>query len=86
MGVTKAFQSTQDQRFLAALKSMGFQNEWKSCYRTHHADDIAISYSYFFINTTRSDLVDLEPTKVWIDEHLYEPTNLNESNKGIQKT
>jgi unsaturated rhamnogalacturonyl hydrolase len=86
VGVSKAFQSTRDQRYLAALKTMGYRNEWKPCYRTHHADDIAISYSYLFINTTRSDLVDVEPTKVWLDEHLYEPTKWNESNKGIQKT
>jgi rhamnogalacturonyl hydrolase YesR len=86
VGVTKAFQTTEDQKYLAALKNMGYKNEWKPCYRTYHADDIAISYSYLFINTTRSNLVDLEPTKNWLDEHLFQPTEWNKDNKGIQKT
>jgi rhamnogalacturonyl hydrolase YesR len=86
IGVTRAYQATQDQQYIAALKSMGYINEWKPCYRTHHADDIAISYPYLFVSTTRTNLVDLEPTKIWMDEHLFQPTEWNENNKGIQKT
>jgi rhamnogalacturonyl hydrolase YesR len=86
VGVTKACQATQDQRYLAALKNMGYINEWKPCYRTHHADDIAISYSYLFVSTTRENLVDFEPTTVWLDEHLFQNTEWNKDNKGIQKT
>ncbi len=73
IGVTKAYQATQDPLFLAAIKTMGYRNEWKPFKRTYHADDIAISYPYLFASTTRNDLVDLEPTKSWIDTHLFEP-------------
>lgn len=72
-GVTKAYQVTKDPIFLAAIKNAGYQNEWKPLYRTYHADDITIAYSYLFANSTRKNLVDLEPTKEWIDIHLFEP-------------
>lgn len=72
IGVTKAHQATNNQIFLAALKTMGYKNQWKPAHRIYHADDIAIGYPYLYINTTRKNLVDLEPTKVFIDKHLYE--------------
>lgn len=43
VGVTKAHQTTKNPIFLAALKTMGYRNEWKPLYRTYHADDVAIS-------------------------------------------
>jgi rhamnogalacturonyl hydrolase YesR len=86
VGVTKAYQTTQDQKYLAALKNMGYLNKWEPCYRRHHADDITISYSYLFVSTTRRGLVDFEPTKSWLDEHLFQPTEWTKDNKGIQKT
>jgi rhamnogalacturonyl hydrolase YesR len=86
-GVTQAYQTTQDQRFLAALKTMGYRNQWKPLHRTHHADDISIAYSYLFISTTRNGLVDLEPTKSWLDKHLLQPNEWNSNQgQGIQKT
>lgn len=86
VGVTKAFQATGDQRFLAALKTNGYNNGWKPCYRIHHADDIAISYSYIFTHTTRRNLVDLAPTREWLDKHLFEPNEWNNGKSGgIQK-
>lgn len=72
-GVVKAHQATDNQIFLAALKNMGYKNAWKPFDRFYHADDIAISYSYLYINTTRSGLVDLEPTDTFIQKHLFEP-------------
>lgn len=71
-GVVKAHQATNNQTFLAALKTMGYKNEWKPFDRTHHADDIAISYAYLYVNSTRKNLVDLEPTHNFIQKHLYE--------------
>ena len=72
-GVSRAHQVTKNPIFLAALKTMGYRNQWEPLYRTHHADDIAISYSYLYTNTTRQNLVDLDPTKKFLDIHLYEP-------------
>ena len=34
---------------------------------------VAISYSYLYANSTRKNLVDLGPTKAFLDTHLYEP-------------
>lgn len=70
-GVVRAHQVTKNQLFLAALKTMGYQNEWKTAGREHHADDIAICYSYLYVNSTRKDLVDFEPTDTFIQNHLY---------------
>lgn len=88
IGVTKAYEATQDQRYLAALKTMGYRNEWKPLHRIHHADDIAISYSYLFINTTRRNLVNLEPTRNWLDAHLIQPNewNVGDETLSMQKT
>lgn len=77
LGVSHAYSTTKDQRYLAALKTMGYQNEWKPLHRTHHADDISISYSYLYVSTTRRNLVDLNPTKHWLDKHLLEPNQWN---------
>lgn len=73
VGVSKAHEATKNPIFLAALKTMGYYNEWKPLYRTYHADDVAISYMYLYANATRKNLVDLEPTKEFLDTHLYEP-------------
>lgn len=85
IGVTKAFQTTQDPVFLATLKTMGYRNEWTPYTRTYHADDIAISYSYLFMSTTRRDLVDLEPTKSWIDTHLFEPNQWKDGDDPVKR-
>ncbi len=86
IGVTKAFQATEDPKYLAALKTMGYRNDWKPYVRTYHADDITISYSYLFTSTTRRNLVDLEPTKSWIDTHLFEPHAWKEGNDRVRST
>lgn len=83
-GVCEAFQATNDQRYLAALKAMGHKNEWKPLYRVHHADDISIAYSYLFTSTTRRNLVDLEPTKDWLDKHLMKANEWN--GKGVESS
>lgn len=86
-GVAQASIATQDQRYLSALKTMGYRNDWNPLYRVHHADDISISYSYLYVSTTRKDLVDLQPTKEWLDKHLFEPNEWNVGEgEGIQKT
>lgn len=82
IGVTKAHQATKNPIFLAALKTMGYRNEWKPLYRTYHADDVAISYSYLYADSTRKNLVDLEPTKEFLEIHLYEPNPWKDGTDG----
>ena len=73
VGVTKAHQATKNAIFLAALKNMGFWNEWKPWERFYHADDLIISYSYLYLNSTKKNWVNLEPTDTFIQDHLYKP-------------
>ncbi|MFD1316401.1 glycoside hydrolase family 88/105 protein [Namhaeicola litoreus] len=73
-GVTRAHQATQNQIFLAAIKTMGYRNEWKTYIRDYHADDVAISYAYLYLemNTNRKNMVNLEPTESFLQKHLFE--------------
>jgi len=84
-GVTKAYQATQNQFFYAALKTMGHNNNWEPYHRTFHADDIAISYAYLFVNSTRPGLVNLEPTTKWLDTHLFEPNKWKNNNHPVER-
>ena len=74
VGVARAHQSTKDMIYMAALKNQGYWNNWQTFDRLYHADDVAISYSYLYIdmNGGRRNFVDLEPTKKFLDAHLYE--------------
>lgn len=73
-GVSRAHKATKDMIYMAALKNQGYWNNWQTFERNHHADDVAISYSYIYMdgNGARRGLVDLEPTKKFLDAHLYE--------------
>ncbi|GAL67209.1 glycoside hydrolase family 88/105 protein [Jejuia pallidilutea] len=73
-GVARAHKATKDMMYMAALKNQGYWNDWQTYKRLHHADDVAISYSYLYIDMTagRKNFVDLEPTKKFLDAHLYE--------------
>ncbi|MEO0338925.1 MAG: glycoside hydrolase family 88 protein [Bacteroidota bacterium] len=75
VGVTRAHQATNNQYFLAALKNMGYKNNWNTYTRPYHADDVVISYSYLYLDELRKGIVDLEPTKKFILQHLYEPNH-----------
>ena len=76
-GVVRAHKTTQDMMYMAALKNQGYWNNWNTYKRLHHADDVAISYSYLYVDMTdrRRNFVDLEPTKKFLDAHLYEDNN-----------
>lgn len=76
-GVARAHNATKDMMYMAALKNQGYWNNWQTYKRMHHADDVAISYSYLYVNKNggRKNFVDLEPTKKFIDTHLYEDDN-----------
>ncbi len=73
-GVARAHHATKDMMYMAALKNQGYWNNWQTFNRLHHADDVAISYSYLYIDMVggRANFVDLEPTKKFLNAHLYE--------------
>lgn len=80
MGVARAHKATKDQIFEAALKNQGYHNNWMPFNRAYHADDVAISYSYLYIdmNLGRKNFVNLKPTKDFLDTHLYQTTKWND--------
>ncbi|WP_417444131.1 glycoside hydrolase family 88/105 protein [Joostella sp.] len=73
-GVARAHKTTQNMMYMAALKNQAYWNDWQTYDRLHHADDVAISYSYIYIgmNDNRPNFVDLAPTKKFLDAHLYD--------------
>ncbi len=74
-GVARAHHTTKNMMYMAALKNQAVKNDWNTFKRLHHADDVAISYSYLYVamNEKRRNFADLEPTKKFLDAHLYEP-------------
>ena len=76
-GVARAHKTTKNMMYMAALKNQAVQNNWQTYKRLHHADDVAISYSYLYISKAekRRNFVDLEPTKKFLDAHLFEDDN-----------
>ena len=72
-GVAKAHQATQNKEFLNALTEMGKRNKWQTWDRYFHADDVAISYPYLYLNSIGETEVDLKPTEDFIQDHLNKP-------------
>ncbi|HEA20868.1 MAG TPA: glycoside hydrolase family 88 protein [Pricia antarctica] len=71
-GVAQAHKATNDEIYLAAIKNMGWNNQWQTGPRIYHADDLVISYAYLYLNERQKNLVDLKPTEKFIEEHLFE--------------
>jgi len=90
-GVARAHHTTKNMMYMAALKNQAVANNWQPYKRLYHADDVAISYSYLYVaeNEKRRNFSDLEPTKKFLDTHLYEDnawkagTNKSKEDKTI---
>ena len=72
-GVARAHIGTGNSIFLQAIEEMGKRNEWKTSKHFYHADDVAISYSYLYLNKIKPGVVNLAPTEMWIKDHLNKP-------------
>lgn len=74
-GVARAHAATKNQFFEAALKNSGYNNNWQTHKRVFHADDVAVSYSYLYLemNYSRKDFVNLKPTEDFLKAHLITP-------------
>lgn len=79
-GVARAHEATDNSIFLKAIKDMGMRNKWQTWERTHHADDLAISYSYLYLNSIEPNVIDILPTANFINEHLNKPHPWKEGN------
>ena len=72
-GVVRAYQATNNARFLNALTAMANRNNWQPWERFFHADDLAICYSYIYLKSIGSVGVNLLPTESIINDHLTKP-------------
>ena len=79
-GVARAHAATKNQIFEAALKNQGYNSDWQTYKRVFHADDVAISYSYLYLDMTfkRKDFVNLKPTEDFLKAHLIQPNKWND--------
>lgn len=84
VGVVQAHKVTADEIYLAALKNMGWNNDWKPAHRVYHADDIAIGYSYLYIDGTHKDIVDLKPSEEFLEEHLFKSNQWKDGSDGLK--
>jgi len=65
--------SGDSARYLAAIRDNGESNAWKPGPRAFHADDHAITQSYFLLYTLAHDRRMIEPTLARFDEMLRAP-------------
>lgn len=84
-GVVRAHKVTGEKRFKKALIKMGERNAWQPYERFYHADDLAICYSYLYLESVGVKKVDLEPTKNIIHEHLFKPHAWKDGSEGGDK-
>ena len=54
-GVARAHKATKNMMYMAALKNQAVNNNWETYKRLHHADDVAISYSYLYISKAEKE-------------------------------
>ncbi|MBB4079241.1 rhamnogalacturonyl hydrolase YesR [Lewinella aquimaris] len=85
-GVARAHDATDNAVFLQALKDMGERNAWQTYERTYHADDVAISYAYLYLDEKQPNVVDLEPTEAFLDAHLNAPHEWRAGTRNDEKT
>ncbi|MEM6772117.1 MAG: glycoside hydrolase family 88 protein, partial [Bacteroidota bacterium] len=71
-GVARAHAATKNPVFTQAIKDHGERNNWSTWERVYHADDVAISYAYLYLNELQPGVVNLEPRDVFLKVHLYE--------------
>lgn len=72
-GVAEAHEATGNSQFLQALTNMGTRNQWATYNRFYHADDVAISYAYLYLQSLEQPGVNLAPTAAFLQDHLHKP-------------
>ncbi len=85
-GVARAHDATGNPVFLTAVKEMGERNDWQTYERYYHADDVAIAFSYLYLDQQQPNVVDLGPTVAWLDAHLNAPHEWKAGTRDDEKT
>lgn len=85
-GVARAHAATGNPVFLQAIADMGERNDWQTYERYFHADDVAISYAYLYLDEQTPDVANLQPTEAWLDAHLNQPHEWKAGSRSDEKT
>lgn len=83
IGITKAYQSTENKTYLKGLKSMAESIDWMPAERWYHADDITISQSFLYMNEDGVKEANLQPTVAVLDHVMSEDYDWNDEIKPI---
>ena len=83
IGVTKAYQKTGNKAYLNGLKAMAESLNWMPKERWYHADDIAISQSYFYMQEDGVEGANIQPTVDVINRVMTEDYDWNDPIKQI---
>ena len=80
-GVSEAYKTTKDKKYLNAMVEMGENTQWKPGPRLEHADDHAICQTYIDAYTAKKDPKMIAPFIETMDKFLVTPYQT----KGIQQ-
>ncbi len=84
-GVARAHKATNNPAYLQGIEDMGRKYDWATWERYNHADDIAISYAYLYLDEQKPNVVDMAPTKTWIADHLYKDHAWKQGDKTVKE-
>lgn len=83
IGMTKAYQSTENKAYQKGLKSMGESLDWMPGKRWYHADDITICQSFIYMNVNGVEGANLKPTVAVLDRVMSEEYDWNNDIRPI---
>ena len=67
VGVSAAWKSTHDKKYLNGMLKMAEEMKWEPASRWYHADDITISQTYIDLSREKNIDANLNPTKEALD-------------------
>ena len=83
IGITKAYQSTENKKYAKGLKAMAESLEWMPRHRWYHADDITICQSYIYMKEDGVEEANLQPTIDVLNRVMTEEYDWNDDIKPI---
>ena len=83
VGITKAYQSTENKAYKKGLKSMAESIDWMPGKRWYHADDITICQSFINMKIDGVQGANLEPTAAVLNRVMSEDYDWNDDIRPI---